>query len=245
MTFLGRTAVVTGRPRRHPCPIDAPLLPPPPPGPPDAPHRRHTGAIVAAIVAVVVVALLSFGLVRVGGTPAAAGDSPRPSATSSEGGGAAVPLPGSLDGQRRVTAGPMLQRMKGELPTLPIAGAGYDFAVYGSETAPTSVLLVIHGLGDVVDAMPSTVFFSSVGEGIASAFAGAGTAGRTLNLAGGVQASQDGADHDCLPLRQGADPVAVVCIFRVSGVIGMVMLLHESDPQAALAVSEEAARSVA
>jgi hypothetical protein len=201
---------------------------------------------VAAVVAVVAVTLLSLGVVRIGGTSATAGGSPRPPADLSPGTEPTNPsVPDTLGGQGRITSGPMLQRMKASLPSLPIAGTGYDFAIYGSGNAPASVLLVIRGLGDTVNAMPSSIFFSSVGEGLATAFAGAGTEGRTLNLAGGVQASEDGADHDCLPLRQGADPVAVVCIFRVSGVIGMVMLLQVSDPQAALAVSEEAARSIA
>lgn len=212
--------------------IDPSVLPPPPPPPP----RRHPGVIVAAIAGVLVAALVLAGLVRIAGTPSASGASPAP---IDAGSGDGSPPP-SLDGHGRITSGPMFDRMKASLPSLPIAGATYAFAIYGEGDTPDSVLLLIHGLGAMVSAMPSSVFFSSVGDGLATAFAG----GKTLNTAGGVQASLDGADHDCLPLRRDADALGVVCIFRVSGTIGMVLLLHRSDPKAALAVSEAAARAV-
>jgi hypothetical protein len=69
-------------------------------------------------------------------------------------------------------------------------------------------------------------------------------AGSTADFAGGVEASANGADHDCIPLRRSDNAEGVICVFRTSGAIGMVVLFDEADPQAAIKISEEAAGAV-
>ncbi len=211
--------------------VPSPPLPPPPP-------RRPTIRAIAA--GVIVVGAIALSLVAVGGrnhssaTPSGA-HSPSPGPSS---------LPSALGGQPRITSGEVLRRIRGEAPRLPVAGVSYDLALYGQDGHPTSMLMVIRGLGHAVDALPRDVFFQTVGNGLATGMARSGMKGRTVAFAHGVQASARGADHDCVPLRNDGRAQGVICVFRTSGTIGMVVLFHGTDPRAALTLSERAAAAI-
>jgi len=226
--------------------ISPPLPPPPggsvaPPAAPDpAPPSRRRPAIVVAASLAVLLALGSIAFAAAHDGAATAASSPSEAPPSVE----AATIPPTLDGQPRITSGPLLQRIRASTPTLPIGGASYDVALYGSKTSPASMLLVIHGLSATFDQIPANEFFQSVGDGLATGIANADTSGQTVDFSHGVQASVGGADHDCVPVEHAGKPDGVICLFRTSQVIGMVVLFQVSDAHAALAVSEEAAGKV-
>jgi hypothetical protein len=229
--------------------VPSPPLPPPPGSPPGAvpsspaptPQRRRGGATLAIVAGVAVVSVIFASAVAIGqshpSTAARAGTTPSVAATT----GADAPLPERLGGLPRIRSGPMLRQIEASAPTLPIAGATYDLALYGSNGQPSSMLMVIHGLGDVLGTLPTDVFFQTVGDGLAAGMTKADGQGLTVDFAAGAQGSVRGADHDCVPIRKGAATRGVICLFRASGVIGALVLFAETDPRAALKLSEEAA----
>lgn len=212
------------------------VLAPSPPLPAPPARRPNVRALVAGLVALVVIALSLIAVVGRLHTSASPKASPSSSGASS--------LPAELGGEPRVTSGATLQRIEGEAPALPVAGASYDLALYGDGNDPTSLLMVIHGLGDTVEALPRDIFFQTVGNGLASGMARSGLAGSTADFTGSVEASAHGADHDCIPLHRGGAAEGVICVFRASGTIGMVVLFDEADPHAAITISEQAAEAV-
>jgi hypothetical protein len=207
--------------------------PPLPPPPPRGPNRRGVavGLALAAVIAVSAFAVLGRGATSPGPD---AGRSP--SAGSSD-------LPATLNGQPRITTGVAWERIQAAAPALPVGGASYDLAMYGDAANPDSLLMVIHGLGATVDALPRDIFFATVGNGLATGMARSGIVGSSVDFAHSVNASKEGADHECVPMRRGGSGVGVICVFRASGSIGLVVLFDETNPRAALRVSEEAAGS--
>ena len=85
-------------------------------------------------------------------------------------------------------------------------------------------------------------FFAGFGANVANGFAGAG-GGQGIDFATAVQASVDGVDHECAPISSVAGAGGVLCLFK-GETVGLLLLRNYADPQAALSVSEEAARAV-
>jgi hypothetical protein len=195
---------------------ETPLLPPRP----EPPRKRIGLAIAIAISAVALVAVFALVVTKYKGTG----------------------FPDSLAGQPRQTSDAAKQ-FEQTVASTKIQGVSFEAATYGTGSEPQEILMLFHGLPSSVQQMSRDQFFSGFGASVANGLAGA-DGGQGVDLGAAAQASVDGVDHECAPISgtSGTGP-GVLCLFR-GKTVGMLLLRNYADPQAALSVSEEAARAV-
>jgi hypothetical protein len=187
---------------------------------PAPPPRKRIGLAIAIVVsAVVLVALFALVVLKFKGTD----------------------FPDSLAGQPRQTSDAAKQ-FEATMADTKIQGVSFEAATYGVGSEPQEVLLLFHGLPSSVQQMSGAQFFPGFGASVANGFAAAG-GGQGIDFATAVQASVDGVDHECAPISSATGAGGVLCLFK-GETVGLLLLSNYADPQAALSVSEEAARAV-
>ncbi len=186
---------------------------------PELSRRRIGLAIAIAVSAVVLVALVALAVLKFKGTD----------------------FPDSLAGQPRQTSDAAKQ-FEATVASTKIQGVSFEAATYGAGSEPQEVLLLFHGLPSSVQQMSGAEFFAGVGASVANGFASAG-GGQSIDFAAAAHTSDGGVDHECAPITGSSGTGGVLCLFKGDSV-GLLLLRNYADPEAALSVSEEAARAV-
>jgi len=135
-------------------------------------------------------------------------------------------FPDQVGGYARLTT-PQATQIEDFISNTSVAGMHMRGAVYGSGAGPTFVVVVI------TDGLPP-------GSSLDSILGRLPNGGGGLDQAGLVRASRDGVDYACGRTTSGS---ASGCIFR-GDVIGAVSFVSPADPTFALAIAEEAYKSL-
>lgn len=186
-------------------------------------RQSRSGLVLAAVLAVVVIgAGLAWVVSRGGGEN----------------------FPETLAGQPR-NRSDMVQQMEDLFSSFEFGDMRIRVAVYGSDTAPASMIMVFDGLPDAAFAGSSEDFFSSFGSQVVS------SAQASIDMAGAAKETRDGVDYLCAPFQGatstgfGASVAGTMCVFR-GDVAGMVMFISGApQPGAAIGITEEAYDTIA
>jgi hypothetical protein len=212
----------------------APPLPPMPAGPDADPawgtavettpaRPARSGLVLAAVLAVVVI---GAGLAWV----------------ATRGGGDS--FPDSLAGQPR-NRSDMVQQMEDLFSSFQLGDIRIRAAVYGSDTAPASMIMVFDGLPDEALEGSSEDFFSSFGSQVVPSAQG------SIDMSSAAEETRDGVDYLCAPFQGatstgfGTSVAGTMCVFR-GDAVGLVMFISGApQPNTAIGITEEAYHAIA